>query len=319
MITLYLIACIFFLVLQAFFCACEISFISSNIVKLRHNQDRGDKKSKRVYKLILNPEQFLATTLVGINLAVILSSSFLTLFFMRLGVESSSIWVTFIYTPIVVIFAELIPKNVGISYKELISCKLVGVFEFFEKIFFPIVVSVTAMSKFLVNTIVKKKKYRSPFVTKEEIRSLVKEVQQQGGIDRGEQEAIEEVFDFRSDKIKDVCLEIKNVVGFDYTDSYELIIDIIKKQEYTRYPIFKDQQVIGYINIYDLFYRNKKNWQELIRPITKVGFNQKLQEIFTRLKTNKESIALVIKGKKDYGIITIGDLIREIITSIIKI
>jgi len=318
MIYLYLLGCLIFLILQGFFAASEISFISSSTLKLGHRRDKGDKNAKKVYELILNPERFLATTLVGTNLSVVLSSSLLTFFLIRLDVAQSNLWITFAFTPIVVIFAELIPKNIGRFFREDFSCKIVGIIDFFEKLFLPVVKSIEIISKFLVRMFIKKIKYRSPFVTKEEIKLLVKEIEKEGGIDRGEKEAIEEVFEFRSDTIKDFCVVIKDIIAIDYTDNYQTILEKVKNHRFTRYPVFRNKEIIGYINIYDLFYNPKKSWQSFIRPITVVGFNQKLQGVFTKLKSKRESIALVMKGKRSYGIITISDIIREIITSIIK-
>ena len=315
---LYLLGCLIFVILQGFFVASEISFISSPTIKLRHRQNRGDRKAKKVYGFILRPERFLVTTLVGTNISVVLSSSLITFFLINLGVKSSNLWITFIFVPLVVIFAELIPKNIGRFFKEDFSCKVVGLVSFFEKLFSPLVKSIEVVSKLLVKVFVKKAKYRSFFVTKEEIKLLVKEIEKEGGIDKGEKEAIEEVFEFRSDRIKDVCVRTKRIVAFDYTDSYKTILATVKKHRFTRYPVFKNKDIVGYINIYDLFYQGAVRWQQSIRPIAKVGFNQKLHQIFTRLKSKKESIALVLKGEKIYGIITIQDIIHEIITSIIK-
>lgn len=318
MVYLYLLGCLIFVIVQGFFAASEISFMSSPTIKLRHRQDKGDEKAKRVYKFILNPERFLVIALIGTNVSVVLSSSLLTFFLINLGFENSHLWITFMFTPIVVIFAELIPKNIGRFFKEDFSCRAVGLISFFEKLFFPVVKSIEFISKLLVKTFAKKARQRSFFVTKEEIKSLVGEIEKQGGIDKGEKEAIEEVFEFRSDRIKDVCVKDKKIVAFDYTDSYKTILNTVKKFRFTRYPVFKNKDIVGYINIYDLFYSGGVSWQQFIRPIAKVGFNQKLYQIFTRLKSKKESIAVVLKGKKIYGIITIQDIIREIITSIIK-
>lgn len=319
MIYLYLAGCLFFIILQGFFAASEISFISSRSVRLRHRQGQGDKRAKKVYELILNPEKFLATTLVGTNISVVLSTCLLTFVLIRQGVSNSNLWITFAFTPFLVIFAELIPKNIGRFFKESFSCRVVNLINFFEKLFLPVVKAIAALSRFLVGLLVKEPVYRSPFVTKEEIKLLAQEIKKQGGIDRGEQEAIEEVFELRSDRIKDICVGIKKVTAFNYSDSYPDILATIKRSGFTRYPVFEDRKVIGYINIYDLFYSGNQNWHSFIRPIAKAGFNQRPQEVFTRLKAKKESLALVLKGRKIHGIVTVQDIIREVITSIIKI
>jgi len=315
---LYLFGCLCFVVLQGFFSASEISFISSSMLKLRHRQSKGDKSAKQVYDFILNPEEFLIVTLIGTNISVVLSSSFLTFFLIQMGVGASNLWITFIFAPFVVIFAELIPKNIGRFFREDFSCAAAGLIGLFKNLFLPVVKVVEFISKFLLKFFVGKVKHRSPFVTKEEIRLLVKEIESQGGIDKGEKEAIEEVFEFKSDKVKNICVAIKKVAALDYADSYETVLETIKKYNFTRYPVFKNKKAAGYLNVYDLFYEGNKNWQSFVRPIIKVGLNQKLQDTFTRLQAQKESMALVFKGGKIYGIITMEDIVREIITSIVK-
>ncbi|MFH1318742.1 MAG: CNNM domain-containing protein [Candidatus Omnitrophota bacterium] len=323
MLYFYIIGCVFFILLQAFFAASEISFISSRLIKLRHRQAKGDWRAEEVYRLMLEPERFLATTLIGTNISLVISSSLLTFFLIKIGVGNSNVWITLLYTPVIVIFAELIPKNIGRLFREEFNCRVSRVLTFFEKLFFLGVRSIDGVTKFLVKTFIGKVKRKSLFVTKEEIKFIIKEIEKEGGIDKGEQQAIEDVFDFRVDNVRDVSMDLEKVVTVNYSDSYDHILKIAKKSGLTRYPVFsskeKNKEIIGYINIYDLFYNPLCDWKKFIRPLTKINANQKLYEAFTLLKSKKESIALVIKDKKVYGIVTLQDLIREILTSIIKI
>lgn len=319
MIYFYLLGCIGFMILQGFFAATEISFISSRLLQLRFRHNQGDKKAGKVYRLILSPEKLLITTLTGTNLSVVMSSSLITIFLIDLGVKESNFWTTVFFTPLVVIFAELIPKNIGRSFKEDFSCKAVDLIILFEKLFTPIVKSVELVSKFLVKTFIGKVRYRSLFVTKEEIRSMIKEMEHQGGIDKGEKEAIEGVFELKINKIKELSVRLRSVVSIDYADSAAQIMEKVKQKELTRYPVFRNREVVGYLNIYDLFYNPQEDWRSFIRPIMRVEFDQKLYEVFTRLKSKRESIALVCKGQRPWGVITLQDIIRETITSIVKI
>lgn len=319
MLYFYLIGCVFFVGLQAFFAASEISFLSSRPVKLRHRQAKGDKRAAKIYKLMLEPEKFLTTTLIGINVSLVLSASLLTSFLVKSGARNSNLWITLFFTPVIVIFAELLPKNAGRLFREEFNYRTIEIISCFENLFSPAVKSVYVLNKFLVRLFIGKVKKRSLFVTKEEIKFIVNELQREGGIDKGEEEAIEDVFDFRFSKIKDSYVSLNRTVAFDYTDAYSRVLEIIRKNGFTRYPVFRNREVAGYINIYDLFYNPGENWQSFIRPVTKVGINQNLYEVFSRLKAKKENVALVIKGRKTMGIITLQDLTREIITSIIKI
>jgi len=279
--------------------------------------EKHERRAKVAYELASAPEKFLATTLVGTNISVIVSSSLMTYILIGLGVGRSNVWITLLFTPLVVICAELIPKNIGRFYKDRFACSVAPTLRIFGKIFYPLVKNTEALTLLFLRFFVKKRRRRSPFVTKEEIKALVREIEKEGVLERGETEAIEDVFDFGHTSIKDVYLPIKTVTCFDYAESHEAVLHKARQKSFTRYPIFRNREVIGYLNIFDLFYQ-ERTWRESVRKITKVGINQKLYDVFRLLRTKRESIALVYKGKRAVGIITLRDLIKEIIVSVAK-
>ena len=64
------------ILLNAFFAATEIALISLNENKVRAEANDGDKKAKKMLKIIENPTKFLSTIQVGITLAGFLGSAF---------------------------------------------------------------------------------------------------------------------------------------------------------------------------------------------------------------------------------------------------
>jgi CBS domain containing-hemolysin-like protein len=319
MIYSYLLGCIFFFILSGFFSAAEISFISSSRISLQHKKERNQKGAAEAYDYLSWPDRLLTVVLIGVNLSNVLSASLLTFVLINFGIEKSSLWATFLFTPFVVVFADLVPKNIGRIYREDFSCKIVGLIRFFEIVFYPLVKLTISINFLLKKIFLKNKKKTSFFVTKEEIRLLAEQIQKEGQIDFGERKAIEEVFEFRENKVKDFCLPRRKIVGFDYTDSSKDLLIKVKQYKFDRYPVYNNKKIIGYLNAYDLFYNPGRNWRELIRPITKIGVSQRLYQAFSTLQKKKENIALVLKGNKIYGMITLDDLTREILTSIIEI
>lgn len=319
---IYLLFCFLFFLLQGFFTAAEFSYTSSRHLFLRHRKEKGDRRAEKVYSLIIKPQRFLATTLIGTNISVILSSIFLTLFFIESYKEVSNFWITFLYTPFVVIFAELLPKNIGRVLKEKFSCGTVEIIYFFEKVFSPLILCVDKINNFLFKLFPSSRKNLSPFVSKEEIKALLEEAAEKGAIDLGEKKAIEEAFSFKYGKVGDVCVKMKKVSCLDDNLSRDDVLKIAATCGFTRYPVFSHKKarskISGYINIFDIFYNPQRKWQENIRPLTCVGVNQKLSEVFKVLKEKRETLALVLKGNKPYGIVTLEDIFRQIITSIVK-
>ena len=64
------------ILLNAFFAASEIAFISLNDLKIERMEKDGNKRAKQILKMLKNPSQFLATIQIGITLAGFLSSAF---------------------------------------------------------------------------------------------------------------------------------------------------------------------------------------------------------------------------------------------------
>lgn len=313
----YLLGFFICFILAGFFAASEISFISSSRINLRHRKENKQKGAFFAYDYLLKPDKFLTTVLIGVNLSNVLSASLLTFILIRLGVENSNLWITFLYTPLVVIFADLVPKNIGRYYQEDFSCRVAGILRFFEIIFSPLVKLVSAANFFFKKIFLKENRKESFFVTKEEIRHLAQQIQKEGRIDLGERRAIEEVFEFKESKVKDFCLPRRKIIAFDYAESKTDLLNKIKTHKFIRYPVYQDKKAIGYINAYDLFYNPQTDWRKLIRPILKIGFSQRAYEAFSILQRKKESIALIIKGNKVYGMVALEGLTEEILSSIV--
>ena len=64
------------ILINAFFAATEIAFISLNDAKIEKRVKDGDKKAIQISKMLKNPSKFLATIQIGITLAGFLSSAF---------------------------------------------------------------------------------------------------------------------------------------------------------------------------------------------------------------------------------------------------
>ena len=71
-----IILLIILILVNAYFAAAEIAFISLNDAKIDLMSKEGNKKAKKIKKMLENPSTFLATIQIGITLAGFLSSAF---------------------------------------------------------------------------------------------------------------------------------------------------------------------------------------------------------------------------------------------------
>jgi putative hemolysin len=60
---------------EAFFSGAETAFISVNFLKLMHLIEKKNKAAMLVHDILKKPDRFLATTLIGENLCVVVASA----------------------------------------------------------------------------------------------------------------------------------------------------------------------------------------------------------------------------------------------------
>ena len=125
------------ILLNAYFAASEIAFISLNDAKVEKQAKEGNKKAKQIAKMLKNPSKFLATIQIGITLAGFLSSAFASDAFADrlapilnnwipiLGIDAwrtiSILLITIILSFFTLVFGELVPKRLAMKYYEKID------------------------------------------------------------------------------------------------------------------------------------------------------------------------------------------------------
>ncbi len=310
---IYLILSLLFMMISGILAGTEIAFVCTNYTRAKKEKNKTFQKYLKSF--YTKPEHLFSTILIGTNISIMLGSCLVTLFVAGLKVTNPSIWVSLILTPLWLIFAEMFPKSMGRYFREKFIVYYLGIFSIIDKLLHPFTVTIDKFTSYFVKTFFKEK----PFVwSKDNIKILADTLHSEGSIDKAEKEAIKDVLGFSDNRVKDVMLPIKKVIALDFIDSRQDITEKAKKYGFTRYPVYKDNVIIGYINIYDLLYNHEENWHNFIRKITIVGINQKLVDVFSILQKKKETISLVNKGKKTVGFVSIYNLMEETISSFAK-
>lgn len=303
---------VLFILISGFFSGIETAFVCTNQLRLKRHEHSKDREIENLFK---RPDHFLTTTLVGNNISIVLVSTFFTSFLLARGVSDTEMVSSLVLTPIVLIFAEMFPKSLGRVFKERFVIKSKSVYKIVDILLTPFTFVIGKITAQVKNKLCEPR--RSTWA-KDDIKILISTLHSSGEIERSEKEAIDDVFGFSKSSVKDIAKRRQDVVAFDYTETEDVLLARAAKAGYTRYPVYRSRDIVGYINIFDMFYKEFKDWRELIRPITFVGANQKLDEVFSIITRKRESIAFVLRGNRKVGLVTLQDLMREITESIIK-
>ena len=183
-----IIVLVILILLNAYFAATEIAFISLNDAKIERDAKEGNKKAKQILKMLKSPSKFLATIQIGITLAGFLSSAFASDAFADklapvlnnlVPAISLEVWrgvsivlITIILSFFTLVFGELVPKRLAMKYYEKISYATIGVIRGISVITAPFVKLLTASTN-MVSKIFGVGESEEEVVTEEEIKILM--------------------------------------------------------------------------------------------------------------------------------------------------
>lgn len=335
MISLLILALL--ILINAFFAATEIAFISLNDAKVERQAKEGNKRAKKIKKMLQEPSKFLATIQVGITLAGFLSSAFAADAFasqlapkleelMPIGLGTwqtiSIVIITIILSYFSLVFGELVPKRLAMKNPEKIAFRTIGIIQIIYKITSPIV----AFLNFSTNTVSKLfgvGPEDEEVVTEEEIRMMVDVGEEKGSIEEEEKELINNVFEFNDKIVSDVMIHRTEVYGIDIKSKVEDILGDLKEYKYSRIPVYEENidNIVGILFIKDFLayaYSNKEvKIKRIMRPAYFVSETKPINELFRDMQRNKQQLAVVLdEYGGTAGIISMEDMIEELVGNI---
>ncbi len=326
--------------LNAFFAASEIAFISLNDAKIDMQAKEGNKKAKKIKKMLENPSKFLATIQIGITLAGFLSSAFASEAFasriapvlhnlvptveLRVWNSISIVLITIILSYFTLIFGELVPKRLAMKYYEKIAFATIGVIRFISIVTAPFVKFLT-FSTNIVSKLFGITGNEEETVTEEEIRMMVDVGEEKGTIDKEEREMINNVFEFNDKTASEIMIPRKEVYALDMNLSISKVLEEITDNEdfrYSRIPVYEEtiDEIKGIVYIKDILLSTKNKSvkvKNLVKEAYYIPETKPLNELFEDLRKNRKQIAIVVdEYGGTAGIVTMEDILEEIVGEI---
>ena len=236
--------------INAFFAASEIAFVSVNQNKLKTLAEEGNKSAARVLSLLENSDDFLATIQVAITLAGFLSSASAATSFGDVivkmfphvpGIGAISVFVvTLVLSYISLVFGELFPKQVALQMPEKVAMLTSGVVKAVQTVFKPFVFLLSASTGFLQRITPIDFTQREERFTRDEMQAIMAESTKQGSIDVEELTMLEGVLSLDDTLAREVMVPRTDTEMIDIDEDNDDIIDQILASPYSRLPVYQD-------------------------------------------------------------------------------
>ena len=327
------------ILINAYFAASEIAFISLNDAKIEKQAKEGNKKAKQIEKMLKTPSKFLATIQIGITLAGFLSSAFASETFadkiapylyniipaISLGVWKSLaiIFITIILSFFTLVFGELVPKRLAMKHYEKISFATIGVIRTISILTAPFVKLLTSVTNG-ISKIFGVGENEEETVTEEEIKMMVDQGEERGTIKEDEKELINNVFEFNDITVSEIMRHRKDIFAVDINISTEELLEELSKEEYrySRIPVYDEtiDEIKGILYVKDVLKNiNKKTFKvkNVIKDAYFISQNRLINEVFRELQKNKKQLAIILdEYGGTAGIVTMEDILEELVGDI---
>lgn len=305
------------LVLQAFFAGSEIALISCDKIKMRSLAENGSTSARLVLDSYSRVERFLGTSLLGINLCLILNTLFLTFFIQDNYGAGRELLAVLILSPLIVVFGQVVPKAVFHSKKDTVILWAIYPLWFSSKLFFPALYLVDLFTKGLLKLMGKEK---DGSVTREELIDVI-EGDKSNPVTDYDKRVLKRIFGFSETTVEEIMIPLVNVKAIEENAYVRQAIDLIKGSGHTRIPVFSERidNIKGILHAFYLLGYEKSNdpVRKYVRPAYYVPESKLVNELLDEMKEERITMAVVVDEYGGaVGILTIEDILEEVVGEI---
>jgi len=321
-----LLVILFSLLLSAFFSGMEIAFIASNKLRIELDKKQGFLGSKIISIFTSHPGQYIATMLVGNNIALVIYGSVMAILLKPFILTFTSsepmilLFQTIISTLVILTVAEFLPKTLFMIYPNL-TLKLFAIPVY---IFIIILYPITQFSILLSNIILRiftgtriTRQINPTVFGKVDIDHLVSEIHMeeiQESDTVHEMKIFQKALDFSNIKLRDCMVPRTEIVGFEENCKLEDLKQKFIESGFSRILIYREStdNIIGFVSSKS-FFQNPDQLKPLILNIPIVPATMPANRLLKLFIHEHKSIAVVVdEFGGTSGIVTLEDLIEEI-------
>lgn len=323
---LILIIC---LLASGFLSASELAYTVVNQLRLKKESEEGNKTSRLAVKLIEDYDKTLTAILFGNNLVNIACSSLATMICIgifktnnAISDETASTISSIIVLIFLIIFGEVIPKNLGTMSSYKLSKAFAYPIQILKIIFYPVTFIVSCIVKGLTH-ILPKKKDNEPSVTDEELMEIVDTIEEEGVIDEKQGELLKSAIDFTDTAAYEIMTPRVDVFAFDIEDDFKELIEDHEIFLHSLIPVYEESidNIIGVLSTKRLFKEYLKGSKIEIRKLMRqpmfIHKSKSISSLLEDMKEQKQHMAII---KDEFGgtmgIVTMEDIVEELVGEI---
>lgn len=318
--------------INAFLAASEIAVVSINKNRIEQKAEDGDKKAKKILKILENPTNFLSTIQVGITLVNILSGASLADSLSArlapyIGTSTAArsmatFIVLAILTYVSIVFGELYPKRIAMNKSEEVAMFTSGVIRVLEVITKPFVWLLSASTNLLSRITPMTFDDEDSKMTRDEMRYMLAN---EGVFEEDELEMLQGIFSLDTKVAREVMVPRTDAFMIDIHADVKENLQRILSESYSRIPVYNEDKdkIIGILHTktllkaaYEVGFDNLQLLPLMQEPLF-VPETVFIDDLLYELKKTQNQMAILLDEYGGVvGLVTLEDLLEEIVGEI---
>jgi putative hemolysin len=323
-------------VANAFLAMARSALINVRKARLRQLIDEGVGSARTAERLAENASRLLATTQLGMMLASFFAGAVVAVVSAPHLAETLQPWLgtaSFPVAFVVVVFlaaigmlllGELLPETIAVQYSERLALWLARPLAVISAIAMPIIHVMVWLSNGISRMFGAENPGDLPFVTEEEIRTLLDAGEEEGVIPEEEAEMIYSIFEMGDTLVREVMVPRIDVVALDVTTPLLEALDTVMEAGHSRIPVYHEtiDNVVGVLYAKDLlpYLRDGRTdvpLKSLLREAYFIPESKRASDLLPDLQQRRVHMAIVVDEYGGMaGLVTIEDVIEEIVGEI---
>lgn len=314
------------LVLNAFFSAYEMAFVTVSKDQLSEMEESSPSIFRRIRFFKKKPERTLSVIQIGITLVGAIAAAvggtgaveelepILIQKFQLSPTLAEAIAVTTVILPLTylsVVFGELIPKTFALRHPTTILRIGTKILFLIDKALSPIVGFLELSTSFFLRNL-KLKDGQEVDATQ-----LMIDI---GHLPNYHKNFVYNLISLKGYTVKKTYIPKEEIDYIEFSDTKEDILEKMGQTPHTRYPVIDADTVVGILHtkvFKDISEDPKISWESIIRPMTMVYLKENILDVFLKMQKKRQHMAGVFNEKDEFiGIITLLDILEEIVGDI---
>ncbi len=227
-----------------------------------------------------------------------------------------------VLTALQVSLGELTPKAVALRYPRRVALLVARPLRLFSRALAPGVWALNGVAALVLRPFGIPAQLPRRHYSVHELALLVDETTQAGVLEAEQAEVLHKVFRLKGKTIQDIMVPLERVGMIDRGWPLDRTLDAVVEGAHTRMPVFEGERtrIVGVVNTKDLFAQYRRTGSvelsAVMRPMIAVPPDARVEEELQWLRKHRLHMALVKDGEVSLGIVTLEDILEEIVGEI---